>query len=118
MPSGPDGNHLFILLNDPKVFDGYGARAHVVLVCVSSIRDGIPHDTTCELESGCHVFVKRSSYVLYRHARIEAAKRLEKLVEQGVFKPHSPVSPELLERVKRGLRSSPFATREFKEFDL
>ena len=118
MPSGPDGNHLFVVLNDPKVFDGYGARAHVVLVCVSSIRDGISHDTTCELEPGCHAFVKRPSYVVYRRSRIEAAKHLEKLVEQGVFKPHSPVSAALLHRLKRGLRASSFTSREFKEMDL
>ncbi len=118
MPSGPEGNHLFVVLNDPRVFDGYGPRAHVVLVCVSSIRDGIPHDATCELEPGCHPFVKRSSYVVYRRSRVEAARHLEKLVEQGVFKPHLPASAELLDRVKRGLQVSPFTTREFKELGL
>lgn len=44
IPSGPQGHHLFIVLNAPGVLPGYGAIEHCVLANISSIKPGIPHD--------------------------------------------------------------------------
>lgn len=119
IPSGPGGeNHLFVLLNDPKPFPGYGARPCVVLVNVSTVREGAAHDPTCVLEAGCHPFVKQKSYVVYRSARIEPVARVVQLLKQGFFKPQPSIDEGLLALIKIGLRSSAFTKREFKQFDV
>lgn len=114
MPSGNQGNHLFVLLNNPKTFPNYGPNPCVVLVNLSTIYPETPHDATCVLQAGCHRFVKRDSYVRYRSARIESAAQLSARVRQGLFSPHDPVSGELLDLIRNGLRASPFTKREFK----
>ncbi len=119
IPSGPGGeNHLFVVLNEPKPFSGYGARPCVVLVNLSTVREGAEHDPTCLLERGCHPFVKQRSFVVYRSARLEPAAHVEQLVKQGFFKPQPAVNEGMLALVKVGLRSSPFTKREFKQLDL
>lgn len=114
MPTGPTGDHLHVVLNDPKQFPGYGSHLSIVLVSVSTVRTGIPYDDTCVLSPGCHAFVKDKSYVVYRRARIEQVLHVAQLVERGLFKPHSPFTPQLLTLIAVGLKSSPFATREFR----
>lgn len=118
MPSGADGDHLYIVLNEPKPFPEYGSHPCVVLVNVSTIRQGVRHDQTCVLNAGCHPFVKHDSYIVYRSARIERASHVQRLVHQGLFRPHTPFEEGLLALVKVGLRSSPFTTREFKNLPI
>lgn len=118
MPSGADGDHLYVVLNEPKPFSTYGSQPCVVLVNVSTVRQGVRHDPTCLLDAGCHPFVKQDSYVVYRSARIEQVSRVQRLVQQGLFKPHTPFEEGLLAVVKVGLRSSPFTTREFKNLPI
>ena len=118
MPSGSEGDHLYIVLNDPRSFEGYGKNACVVLVNLSSVREGVPHDTTCVLEPGLHLFVSRRSFVFYRNARIEQEGHVLQLTQQGLFKPHDPVSAGVLRRVKSGLFDSPHTKREFKRLSF
>ena len=89
IPSGADGDHLYVVLNDPKPFPGYGSHPCVVLVNVSTVRQGGKHDDTCVLGAGCHPFVKQDSYVVYRSARIERVQHVQRLVQQGLFKSHT-----------------------------
>jgi len=114
MPSGNEGDHLYIVLNDPQPFENYGRHACVVLVNLSSLREGVPHDATCVLEPGEHAFVTRKSFVFYRNARIEQENHVLQLVRQGVFKPHEPMPTAVLRRIKAGLFASPHTKREFK----
>ena len=115
MPSGPDGDHLFIVLNDPKVFAGYGPNAQVLLVNLSTVpRDGVHYDSTCVLDPVCHPFVKAKSYIVYRGARIDPEAHLLARVAQGLFKPQQPMSASIVANIKTGLKTSPFTKREFK----
>src|SRR5689334_21602470 len=107
MPSGREGDHLFVVLNNPAAFEGYGGRPHVVLVNFSTVRPGIFHDKTCVLEAGCHPFVKAESYAVYKRARIEPAKHLEQRVQEGLFKPHIAMPAAQLAVIKAGIKSSP-----------
>lgn len=118
MPSGPEGGHLFIILNDPMVIDTYGPRAHVLLVNLSTVRQGISCDETCVLAASCHPFVKHESYVVYARARIDPAEHLQRLVRQGVFKPQEPMPADILTQIRAGLKTSPFTKREFKQLNI
>lgn len=91
----------------------------LVLVNVTTVRDGAECDATCILEAGCHPFVKQESFTVYRSARIEPLAHVARLVKQGFFKPHhSAVDAALLARIRTGLRSSAFTKREFKGLDI
>ena len=87
-----------------------------MLVNLSSVREGVPYDTTCVLDAGEHEFIRHPSFVFYRNARIEPESHVLQLVEQGLFKPHVAVSAEVLQRIKSGLFASPHTKREFKRF--
>lgn len=117
IPSG-GGKHLFVVLNDPVVLEGYGQRGCVVLVNLSSVRPEIPYDTTCVLPAGCHPFVVADSYVRYQDARIYRADDLSRYVAQGLFTPHEPVPQDLLRSIKSGLGASPRTKREFKNLKI
>ena len=85
VPSGPendpDRKHLFILLTDPADAEA-GVKA-VLMVSLSSIKAGLPHDPACLLYPGDHPFVKRNSFVVYQKARIEEAEKVLRGVKDG-----------------------------------
>jgi hypothetical protein len=117
MPSGA-GDHLFVILNDPTPFTGYGSKPHVVLVNLSTVHEGIPYDATCVLEPGCHPFVKRRSFAYFGRARVEPSDHVQTLVSQGYFKPLPAMPAGELERMLAGLRISPFTKRAVKLLGL
>jgi hypothetical protein len=117
IPTGAQ-KHLFVVLNDPVVLQGYGAQPCVVLVNVSTVRPEIPYDNTSVLAAGCHPFVTAESYVRYQDARLYRASELSKLVAQGLFTPHHPVAAQLLATIKAGLNSSPRTKRAFKNLPI
>ena len=117
IPSGA-GKHLFVVLNDPVPFPGYGSQPCVVLVNVSTVRKGIPYDTTCALRAGGHPFVVAESYVRYQDARIYRADELAARVAQGLFSPHEPVAQEWLPAIRAGLKVSPRTNRELKSLPI
>jgi hypothetical protein len=118
MPSGPGGDHLFVVLNDPKVFPNYGSHPQVLLVNLSTVRTGVHFDATCVLQQGCHPFVKVVSYVVYRSARVEAQAHLLTLIEKGVFRPQDPMPAAVFGTIRSGLFASPFTKREFKSLPI
>ena len=118
MPSGNEGAHLFIVLNDPRPFEGYGKNPCVVLVNLSSVRMDVPYDATCLLAPGDHPFVTRTSFVYYRNARIEPESHVLQLTQLGLFKSHEPMPADVLLRIKAGLYQSPHTKREFKRMKL
>lgn len=115
IPSGPSGEHLFVILNEPKDISGHINSS--VLVNVSSIRKA-PYDDTCILEPGSHAFIKQRSYIAYRHARIDREDSLIQKVNTSLFRPHDPLDDELLKRIQIGLYKSPQTRRFLKETDL
>ena len=114
VPSGPQGQHLFVVLNDPQAFEGYGSVVCVVMVPLDSVKSGVHHDSTCALITGEHPFVTRPTFVNFSYARIEQARHLEEMVANGQFRANAKMDPPLLARIKQGLLDSPFTKREFK----
>lgn len=108
VPSGPqndqDRKHLFILLTNPYA-DEVGKKC-VVMVSVSSIRQGLPYDETCRLYVGDHPFLRRDSFVAYKLARIEESAKLLAGVKAGLFVPHDMMDSMIFARVCKGLEES------------
>jgi hypothetical protein len=115
MPSGPSGNHLFFVILGPIQLDNRGSTPQVLTVSVTSIKPDLPFDDACVLKVGDHPFIQHDSYVAYRHLRIDPLPHVERLVQSGVWQPHTPCSPELLERIIRGVHLSRMTSRENKK---
>lgn len=118
IPSGPQGDqdrkHLFILLTDPH--DGGSGTKSVLMVSLSTVRSGIPHDPSCVLYAGDHPFVKHDSYVVYQKARLEDADKVLRGVKNGQLVPQDPMDGTVFARVCKGLEESRLTPAKLRAF--
>lgn len=71
-----DGNpvfHLFVIILDPKEHNG-----KTIIVNFSTIRGGDKYDKTTVVYPGddTHEFIKKNSYIAYRHADVVTIKKI------------------------------------------
>jgi hypothetical protein len=100
---------------DPLMAPSYGSQPHVLLACVTSIKEGSePLEDCCLLNPGDHPFVQHPSYVDYRFTRLERLDHVQKCVDQGTFIAKEPCSPELIRRIVAGALRSRRISREYK----
>lgn len=118
VPSGPSGEHLFVVSCDAVLLPGYGPQPCVVMVNLSTVRAGIPSDPTCIVQAASHPFLVRESYVVYRGMRIDRAADLQGRVAQGYFTPHDPMPAPELRRIQAGRLASLHTKREFKRLPI
>ena len=112
VPSGPEGNHLFVVVLPFTNFFGMQKQT-TILVSICSI---VPkHDRTCELLPGDHPFITRPSYVAYSKARAYSEVDIQKHIASGFFSPKTAISAELLVRIKNGLIASPRTQNYLKD---
>lgn len=113
IPSGPshdpDRQHLFIVCNDT---DENGLN---LIVPVTSWTNDLC-DATCPLEPHEHAFLKHSSYVLYRKARIEDTKTLQAGLASGLLTSHDPVNGQVFLKVRNGICRSSQTPRKIKTY--
>ena len=105
--------HPFIVLTDP--FPLTGCANSVVLATLSSVKLGVNHDKTCELQVGCHSAIVKPSFVRYARTRVQSAIQIEQGVAKGAFTPMEEFPLELFETIGHGLLSSPLTSLEIKE---
>lgn len=114
LPSGtfesPDKKHLFIVMT--KVC----ANGQHLLLSVSSIKDGVKHDSTCELEVGCHPFITARSYIFYAKAAQVRSAQLIKCVDGWLYTPKDRLADDIFKRVCDGVDVSPFTPRWAKKY--
>lgn len=116
VPSGPQvgHKHLFALMIDPIVIDGYGQKPYVLIACVTSVKDGMPGEDVCLISQGEHPFIEHDSYIDYRFTRLEQADHLHMRLQEGVFIEKDPCSSELIKRIIQGALKSRRINREYK----
>ena len=115
VPSGPDSKkHLFALLLDPVIVDGYGPKPCVLLACVTSIRAGVDHDDSCLLGPSDHPFIQHDSYVDFRFSRIDTAEHVQSRISEGIFIEKEHCSPATISKIVKGALISRRISREFK----
>lgn len=118
IPSGSKP-HLFVALNDPKTFTGYGAQPHVFMVNFTTVYPGIPHDTTCVFQNGVHPFIKHLSYVNYAGARFEPESNVIALVQKGIITLCPPdIAANAVQLIKTGVTTSPYTKNVYKGLSL
>lgn len=117
VPSGPSGSHLFIVLNDPDDFSNFGYGKHLCVVSVnfSSVGAQTKFDQSCIVQTGDHPFITRESYAYYQGLRMDRASDIKKHIDSGAWQLKEKVSQELLDKLREGLQTSTYASREFKK---
>ena len=116
VPSGPgEKRHLFALLLEPVVVDGYGSAPQVLMASICTVRPGLFVDQSCLLSAGDHPFITHDSYVDYSFARMESQAHVEQCVAAGTFTAKEDCSPELIRRIIQGALVSKRIPREFKK---
>jgi len=113
MPSGPQGDHLFVISGGPYRKQCYpGAQYILVPLCTVS---GTRYDTACLIQPGEHRFVTRLTYVLYSSASIRSESDLCAGINNGIFRLDEDVTELLLLRIQDGLRNSKHVARFIKK---
>ncbi|WP_371436577.1 hypothetical protein [Polaromonas sp.] len=116
IPSGPDAKkHLFALMLEPTVIEGYGPKTMVLMACVSSVQPHLNNENACLLSAGEHPFIAHDSFVDYRFTRLEAAEAIEKGIASGVFVQKEDCAPALLKKIIAGALASRRISREHKQ---
>jgi mRNA-degrading endonuclease toxin of MazEF toxin-antitoxin module len=102
-----DTLHLWIVLTPPS-------EGEVVTVSVTTRRRR--SETLIELHPGDHPFIVHDSVIAYSYARIRTVEEIEVAVASGAAWLREPVSPEVLERVCKGLIESDFTPNGIRNF--
>ncbi|WP_037243959.1 hypothetical protein [Rhodopirellula baltica] len=98
----PGGGHLWIVISDPKL-----DHRCVVAVNISTVKETTKANLlTCVLNPGDHPFVNRRSYVVFKLAMMRTNAQLEKMVGGGGYEIQTPVTPEVLEKIREAALAS------------
>lgn len=96
---GVADHHLWIVLSDPSI-----DPTRVLIVNLTTYDRY--EDQAVILNVGDHPFVAHKTCVAYSRARTASDAQLEQLKTRGKLTPHTPVSRELLERLRLGASTS------------
>lgn len=114
IPSGtfeaPDKKHLFIIMTK-ACSDGFH-----LLVSVSSIKEGVKHDPTCELAAGSHPFIAVPSFILYAKSDKVKSDLLVKCVKSWTYTPKETLDASVFSRVCLGVNASAHTPRWAKKY--
>lgn len=100
IPSGAT-DHLHFVCSDPIYYPHTGKES-VLVVNISSIKDGIEYDSSCILTPGDHPFIKHPSYVYYYKADIFGAENIALNVANGSFEVRQNCEDETFTRILNG----------------
>ena len=109
MPTGGNGNHLFVVCTAPC------ANNKVVLANISSWK-GDRCDPTVRFDVGIHPFLTKQSYVVYNYAEVERCVTINRGEELGKFVRRTPFPEPYLTQVYDGLMVSRFTPRKVKKY--
>jgi hypothetical protein len=93
--------HLWIVLSKPELDE-----KHVLIANLTSWRSD--KDQACVLGPGDHPYIRKKTCVNYADSRIVAAETIARLIQSGHVEKGTPVSLQLLERIREGAMLSRF----------
>lgn len=106
---GSYGDHLKIIASDP-VKD----PDTILIVSVTTFREGKFHDPSCFLYPGDHPFIKRQSYVAFQYAKTRSNADLDRMLGSGdIILEDDQISEAVLERIYLGAATSEFIPLEY-----
>lgn len=102
--------HLFVVVT------GVNQIGTQLIVNFSSVKEDISYDNACIVHPGSHRFIKKLSYIEYRHAQIQLQDDLDRGLKIGKFISDEPVTPSLLQQICNGFARSEFCARKHQNF--
>jgi len=99
LPGTSLDSHLWIVLSDPEQ-----DPRRILIVNLTTVRDG--SDPACVLHVGDHHFVRHDTCVSYAGAKVVSGADIERLFQAKALSHNVAVSPEVLERIRRGAGDS------------
>lgn len=87
-------------MNDPD------PQGQCLLVMATSIKKGRNCDPGCKLAAGCHSFISRPTYILYRLAACSPAAHIGNMVDKKYYTQKSDVSQDVYDLIRKGLYAS------------
>jgi hypothetical protein len=99
LPDKSADGHLWIVISEP------GKNPNRVLL-VSMTSYDVSKEDACLIGAGEHPKVTHKTCISYKPARQTSLEKLDRLRDSGYLKMQEPVSPELLQRVRRGVSLS------------
>lgn len=115
IPGKPDLKHLHVLLTGALQSGGNGGDSEVVLVSMSSVRQGVPHDSSCILNVGDHANVEWPSYLAYQRAATYSVTQLQDGLDSCRMFLRPTFEDMVLERIVRGAIISLHTPRKIKK---
>jgi hypothetical protein len=112
--NGP-ARHLNVIITNPDDEQTF----LTIPICTYQRIGGRPlpgQDESCLLSPGCHPFIDKESYVLYKKARALSFAKLFNGIRQGLFKKQLDMPKEIVQDMQRGAEASPFFPEELKRF--
>jgi len=95
-------NHLWVVISNPEL----DVTAFVVIVNLTTYKVG--KDSACILNPEDHPFIKHETCVQYADARAVSNVILDRLADTVTIVLQGPVTPEVLDRIRRGAAESRF----------
>lgn len=114
IPTGPV-KHLHFVCSDPVFYPQY-TKECVLVVNITSIKEGLEHDASCLLDVGDHPFITHPSYVYYRKADIYGADNLTRNIADGSFDVHDVCGEATFKRILEGFTISEDVTPKVLSF--
>ena len=108
-PAPHDKPHLWLVLTDPD-----GDPAEVIAVMVCTVRAHT--DPTIILQVGDHPFIVHESCVHYSTATKLSLTRILTAQKRGHCQFRDDLSREILNKIRRGLLTSPYTVIAIKEY--
>jgi hypothetical protein len=91
-------------LDDHVLSDPERGAERVLLV---SLTTTAPHkERACVVQAGEHSWVRHETCVAYNHAKLVTLKQLHDWKDAGHLRTQDPLTPALLERIRRGAADS------------
>lgn len=104
----PDRGHLHIILTNKCPDENH------LLVSISTRHHGC--DDTCLLRIGDHDFIKKDSYVAYRHTKIWSANKISQKITNGDITFRGLIDEKIFALISLGIENSMFIKPKIKKY--
>ena len=98
---GEDPPHLWIILSDPQIDDQRVLYVNFTSYDANARPADPRNDKACLIRPGEHPFVTHPTCVYYYGGQLASLSHLEWRAAQGDIRLDVPVSPELLQRIRK-----------------
>jgi hypothetical protein len=102
-----DNYHLWVVITSP-------IAGEVITVCIVTANKRF--ERLVELKPGDHPFIKHNSVIGFGFSKIREVGDIEAAFKLGVAKQRESVSPELLAKIRNGLRDSDFTPNGVRHY--